>query len=177
MKKSKRLITGKVRLAYTNLFEPRAYEGGREMYSVYLIIPKSDEKTIRDIKNAIGTAKQEGKYKYGGVMPESLIMPLKDGDIEKPNDNAYKNSYYLNAKSKSKPQIVDKFLNHLEDKSEVYSGCYGKASISFYPYNFNNKGVACYLGNIQKFEDGERLGYATNAADEFEVYDVGDFFS
>ena len=104
---------------------------------------------------------------------ETVMASLKDGDVEKPGDDVYKDSYFISAKSKSKPQVVDKFLNVIKDKKEVYSGCYGRASMSFYPYNYkNNKGIACYLGNVQKLEDGERLGHAVNATDEFEAYDV-----
>lgn len=172
-KKNSRVVTGKVRFAYANLFEPRSNDFDNDKYSISLIIPKSDENTVRQIKSAISSAKQAGIYKFGGVLPESLIIPLKDGDVEKPGDDVYKDSYFISAKSKSKPQVVDKFLNVIKDKNEVYSGCYGRASISFYPYNYkNNKGIACYLGNVQKLEDGERLGHAINATDEFEAYDV-----
>lgn len=177
-KNSKRVITGKVRFAYANLLEARAIDEDKKQYSVSLIIPKDDQKTIREIRSAITTAKQNGISKFGGFIPENLILPLKDGDIEKPNDDVYKNSYFINAKSKVKPQVVDKLLNQIEDKNEIYSGCYGRASIGFYSYNFNNnKGVACHLGNVQKLEDGEHLGYSNNAEDEFEVYDVENFFN
>ena len=45
------LTTGKVRFSYCNLFTPRANsEGGQEKYSVTLLIPKSDKRTLDKIK-------------------------------------------------------------------------------------------------------------------------------
>lgn len=64
------------------------------------------------------------------------------------------------------------------DRSEVYSGCYARVSLSFYAFNSNgNKGVACGLGNIQKVRDGEPLGGRTNAEDDFATLDDDDFLS
>jgi hypothetical protein len=81
--------------------------------------------------------------------------------------------YFLNAKSDRKPGIVDKDLNEILDPDEVYSGCWGRASINFYPYDFNgNRGVGVGLNNIQKLKDGERLGAALATAED----DFGDGF-
>ena len=73
------------------------------------------------------------------------------------------------------PQIVDKNVEPILDRSEVYSGVYARVSLSFYAFNVNgNKGIACGLGNIQKIKDGEPLGGRTNAADEFESFEDDD---
>ncbi len=45
-------------------------------------------------------------------------MPLRDGDTDKPDDQAYKNSYFLNVNSKTKPGVVDKDVNQILDPSE-----------------------------------------------------------
>ena len=86
---------------------------------------------------------------------------------------------FLNANSKQAPQVVDKHVQPILDQSEVYSGCYGKVSITFYAYNSNgNKGIAAGLVNVQKLRDGEPLGSRTNAKDDFEaVEDEDDFLS
>ena len=56
------------------------------------------------------------------------------------------------------PGIVDVDHNPILTRSEVYSGVYGRASISFYAFNSNgNKGIACGLNNLQKVRDGEPL--------------------
>ena len=95
-----KVITGIVRFSYLNAWEPKSINCSDEKYSVSLIIPKSDTKTIQEIKDAVETAKQEGKAKFGGKIPANLKLPLRDGDIERPEDEAYKDSYFVNANSK-----------------------------------------------------------------------------
>lgn len=173
-----KVITGKARLSYANVWEPKSINGGSEKYSVSLIIPKSDVKTLQAIKAAIDLAKEEGKVKFGGRIPANLKTPLRDGDIERPDDEAYQNAYFINANSTDRPQIVDANVQPILDQSEVYSGCYGRASISFYAFNSNgNKGVACGLGNIQKLADGEPLSGRAKASDEFSTAVDDDFLS
>ena len=170
------LVTGKVRLSYEHIWEPASINDSDEKYSVSLIIPKSDKKTIQEIKDAVKSAKQEGKSKFDGKIPANLKHPLKDGDIEKPDEEAYKDSYFVNANSNERPQIVDKSVNPILDQSEVYSGCYGKVSINFYAFNSDgNKGIACGLGNIQKIRDGEPLSSRSSAADDF-INEEEDYF-
>ena len=109
--------------------------------------------------------------------PAALHLPLRDGDTERDDDN-YAGCYFINANSKTAPQIVDKRVRPILDRSEVYSGVYAIVSLSFYAFNTNgNRGVACGLGNIQKVRDGEPLGGRTNAASEFETLDDEDFLS
>lgn len=173
-----KVITGVVRLSYANVWEPKSINGGAEKYSVSLIIPKNDNKTIAAINAAIDAAIEEGKGKFGGKIPNkaALKLPLRDGDIDRPDDEAYANSYFINANSNTAPQIVDRNVNPILDHSEVYSGVYARVSINFYAFNSNgNKGIACGLGNIQKIRDGEPLGGKTNATDDFET-DVDDDF-
>ncbi len=68
-----------------------------------------------------------------------------------------KGAYFVNANSTTAPQIVDRSVQPIMDRSEVYSGCYARVSINFYAFNSNgNRGIACGLGNIQKVrDDGE----------------------
>jgi len=173
-----KVITGKVRFSYANVWEPKSINGGDEKYSVSLIISKDDTKTINEIKAAIEVAKQDGKTKFGGKIPGNLKLPLRDGDIDRPDDEAYENSYFVNANSKDKPQIVDKNVKPILDQEEVYSGCYGRASITFYAFNSNgNKGIACGLGNLQKLSDGEPLSGRSKAEDEFSTFEDEDFLS
>ena len=176
-KNATKVVTGIIRLSYANVFEPKSINGGAEKYSVSLIIPKSDTKTIAAINAAVDTAIEEGKGKFGGKVPNkaALKLPLRDGDTER-DDEAYANAYFVNANSTTPPQIVDKSVNPILDRSEVYSGVYARVSISFYAFNSNgNRGVACGLGNIQKIRDGEPLGGRSNAADDFTT-DVDDDF-
>jgi len=175
---STKVITGITRFSYANVHEPKSVNGGDPKYSVSLIIPKTDTKTIEAIKAAIESAKQDGKAKFGGKIPANLKTPLRDGDVDRPDDEAYKNSYFVNANSKDKPGLVDKNVRPILDADEVYSGCYGKASITFYAFNTNgNRGVACSLGNLQKIKDGEPLSGHSRAEDDFTTADDDDFLS
>lgn len=169
-----KVITGpETRWSYANVWQPKAIDGGAPKYSVSLIIPKSDTKTIEKVRAAIQAAYDEGQGKLKGngksVPPLSSIKtPLRDGDVERPDDEAYANSYFINANSASAPGIVDAACQPIIDTSEVCSGVYGRASINFYAFNSNgNKGIACGLNNLQKIRDGESLGGKSRAEDDF----------
>ena len=175
-----KVITGtNTRLSYFHGWEPVSINGGAEKYSTAVLIPKSDKKTIDAIEKAIDAAIEEGIAKFGGKKPNkaAIKLPLRDGDVER-DDEAYKGHYFINANSKTAPQIVDKSVKPILDRSEVYSGCYGRVSLNFYAFNSNgNKGVACGLGNIQKIRDGEPLGGKTSAVDDFTTLVDDDFLA
>jgi hypothetical protein len=164
-----KVITGKVRFSYANVFEPKAaQEGGEPKYSVSILIPKEDKKTLKKIAKAIEAAKEAGKAKFGGKIPNNLKLPLRDGDEEREDDAAYEGMMFINANSTNKPGIVDKDVNPILDREDFYSGCYGKASVNFYAFNVSgNKGIACGLNNLQFLEDGERLAGGSSAEDDF----------
>ena len=164
-----KVVTGVVRLSYANVWEPVSIKGGTPKFSVSLIIPKDDEKTLAAINAAIDAAIQDGVSKFGGKIPNraALKLPLRDGDIER-DDEAYKGSYFVNANSTTAPQIVDRAVQPILDRGEVYSGCYARVSINFYAFNTNgNRGVACGLGNIQKVKDGDPLSGKSSAVVDF----------
>lgn len=168
-----KVVTGECRFSYANLWEPKAMdENSKAKYSVSLIIPKSDTKTIEKINAAIQAAYEEGKGKLGNgktVPPLSSIKtPLRDGDIDRPDDEAYTNCYFINANSTIAPGIVDASRQAILDHSEVYSGIYGRASINFYAFKTTTaKGIACGLQNVQKLRDGDPLGGHSRAEDDF----------
>lgn len=177
-----KVITGPdTRWSYANVWEAKSINGGTPKFSVSLIIPKSDTRTLNKIKAAIEAAYKEGEGKLKGngktVPPLSSIkQPLRDGDIERPDDEAYANAYFVNANSATAPGIVDSNLDPILERSEIYSGVYGRASINFYAFNSNgNKGIACGLNNLQKIRDGESLGGKSRAEDDFAT-DVDDDF-
>ncbi len=164
-----KVITNTVRLSYANIWEAKSINGGDEKFSVSLIIPKTDTKTVDAINAAIDAAMKDGITKFGGKIPNkaALKIPLRDGDTER-DDEAYKDSYFINANSKTAPQIVDRDVKPIIDRNEVYSGCYARVSLTFYAFNSNgNRGIACGLGNIQKMRDGESLGGGYSAEQDF----------
>ena len=176
-----KVITGKdTRWSYCNVWEPKAINGGTPKFSVSLLIPKKDTVTVNKIKAAIEAAYREGEAKLKGngktVPPLTAIKtPLRDGDAERPDDPAYAGHYFLNANSATAPGIVDADCQPILTRSEVYSGVYGRASISFYAFNSSgNRGVACGLNNLQKIRDGEPLGGRASAESDFSDFDDED---
>ena len=179
-----KVITGpNTRWSYANVWEPKSINGGTPKYSISLIIPKSDTVTVAKIKAAIEAAYQEGQAKLKGnaksVPALSLIKnPMRDGDRERPDDPAYANSYFINANSATAPGIVDADRNPVLTRSEVYSGVYGRASISFYAFNSNgNRGIACGLNNLQLLRAGEPLGGKASAESDFATDSFDDFLA
>lgn len=177
-----KVVTGvNTRWSYVNAWEAKSINGGTPKFSVSLIIPKSDTKTVAKIKAAIEAAYKEGEAKLKGnsrTVPalSAIKTPLRDGDAERPDDPAYANSYFMNANSNTAPGIVDADCQPILDRSEVYSGVYGRASVNFYAFNSNgNRGIACSLNNLQKIRDGEHLGGKSSAEDDFATDDEEDF--
>ena len=177
-----KVVTGvNTRWSYVNAWEAKSINGGTPKFSVSLIIPKSDTKTVAKIKAAIEAAYHEGEAKLKGssrtVPPmDAIKLPLRDGDKERPDDPAYANSYFMNANSNTAPGIVDADCQPILERSEVYSGVYGRASVNFYAFNSNgNRGIACSLNNLQKIRDGEHLGGKSSAEEDFATEEEDDF--
>jgi hypothetical protein len=158
------------RISFANIWEAKSINGGEEKYSVSCIIPKSDKATLLKIHNAIEAAKEAGKTKrWGGKIPPNLKLPLRDGDIDRPDDEAYADAMFVNATSKDAPQIVDRKVQPILDPLECGSGDYCNVSVNFYAFNANgNRGVAAGLGNVQLVKNGERLAGKASAASDFD---------
>lgn len=166
---STKLITTKVRFSYAHVFEPSAVQEGQDKkYSVSIIIDKKDKVLIDKIKKCQDAAIEQGKTAKFGGKTKGLKLPLRDGDEDRPDDETYTGKYFINATSKTKPGVVDKDLNPIMNRDDFYSGCYGRASLNFYPFNQNgNRGVAVGLNNLQKLEDGEPLSGRVSAEVDF----------
>ena len=176
-----KVITGpETRWSYANVWEPKSINGGTPKYSVSLLIPKTDTETLDRVNAALRAAYEEGKGRLktaGGIVPafENLKLPLRDGDQERPGDPGYAGCMFINANSTTAPGIVDANRKTILERSEVYSGVYGRASVTFYAFSVNgNRGIACSLNNLQKIRDGKPMGSRASAADDFSVEDGED---
>jgi hypothetical protein len=182
-----KVITGVCRLSYANIWQAKSINGGMPKFSTSVLIPKSDTATVTKVKAAIQAAYAEGESKLKGngkSVPTlaSLKTPLRDGDTERPDDEAYAGHWFVNANSNTAPGVVDIDRQPILDTSEIYSGVYARVSLSFYAFNSNgNRGIACGLQHVQKIRDGEPLGGKTRAeddfADGFKTDEVDDFLS
>lgn len=180
------VTTGKVRLSFVNLFEPKEpINGGTPKYSTTILIPKSDTATKERLDSAIKAAAELAKdSKWGGTIPPQYRTPIHDGDGGRPSDgepygDECKGHWVITASAGQdfRPQVVDQALNPILDKSEVYSGCYARVNLNFYAYGGGStgfaKGVGVGLGPVQKIADGEALGGgAVKAEDVFKAVEV-----
>ncbi len=176
MEKNPCTITiGPVRFSYLHAFEAVAIEEGQtKKFSVSAIIPKSDKAVLKAIATAIEAAKQSGKdSKFAGKIPANLKLPLRDGDTERPEDEAYKAAMFLNAHATTRPGIVDAARNPIVDQSALVSGDYGYLNVTFYPFNLGgSKGVAVGFNHLMKTKDGEPLSARISADAAFEDIDL-----
>ena len=171
--KDTKVVFGPCRLSYTHLFNKFVPDGGSEKdgkYMTNVLIPKEEKETVKAIRQAIEAAKEAGIVsKWSGKEPKKLDMPLRDGE-EKENDDdgIYAGHFYVNAKSSTRPGVVDKNKTPIVDEDDIYSGIWAIMSVTFYAYDVNgNKGVACGLNNVMKCKDGERLGGRSSAESDF----------
>lgn len=178
MEKAKTKVVIPCRLSYAHLFHPGINQDGTPgKYSTAVLISKTDEASVKKVKDAIQAAAIEGKSKLAnkaGKIPANLKTPLRDADEEEIEDEAYRGHYFLNAASKTKPGVVYNRVDEkghrvpVEDENDVYSGCYCYVSINFYAFAVEgNKGIAAGLNNVMKLRDGERLSGGASADDDF----------
>lgn len=170
-----------VRISYAHIWEPKENVSGKKKYSVSIIIPKKFKKTLAKVRAAIDLAKNSDAAitKFGGKVPKNLKVPLRDSETDREDDPAYEDSFFLNATSDSAPgiaKLVKGKLRKVEDRQEVYSGCFCVISVNFYPFKVEgSRGIACGLNNILKIEDGEPLAGRADVAADFKEY--GEFES
>lgn len=164
---------GEVRFSYTAVFQPKKNDDGTpSKYGVCIIIPKEDTETVNLVKEAIDAAKQRGKMeKWGGKIPANVKSCLRDGDIDREDDEAFAGCYFLNASSRNKPGVKvleDGVVSDALDDEDFYSGCYGAVTLDFFPYESSgNKGVGAGLNNVIKTRDGDRLSGGRSADEDF----------
>ena len=163
-------------LSYANIWEPKSINGSDPKYSVSLIIPKKDKKTLAAIQSVIDKIKADPRSinKWGGKLPPKIKLPLRDGDEEK-DDETYAGAMFMNANSSRAPRVIDGRLNDVMDQDEVYSGCYAKVKVALFAYSASgNRGIGASLEVIQKVRDGERLGGSGTGIEGFGVEDEDD---
>ena len=169
---SQQITTSKVRLSYVSVFSPKQTPQGSMKYSVTCLLPKADTAGYKIITDAIARevqAEQQGKLN-GVTVPKT---PLHDGDGVKSDGTPYgpecKSCWVFTASAgeEYQPQVFDRNVQPLLDKTKLYSGCYGNVALSVYAYNNQSKGIGFGLNAVQVVEDGEPLGYSFDASKAF----------
>jgi hypothetical protein len=171
MPENKKLMIRNARVSYVTVDEPRAItEGGKLYYSVSVIIEKDNPAVAEYIEACRNIMKEQ---KWDDAQIKLADKGIRDGSKERPEDDAYTNRYFLNAKSERKPLLIDKARREVSPE-KIYSGCYCNVSISMYPYDkAKRKGVGVGLRGIQFVEDGNPLG-STVSKDEFDQLETDD---
>lgn len=176
--KDTKVVFGPCRLSYTHVFSKYAPDGdtANGKYMTNVLIPKEEKETIKALQQAIEAAKKAAVIsKWSGKEPKKLEMPLRDGDEKENDDEVYSGHFYVNAKSTTRPGVIDKNKTPIVDEDEVYSGVWAIVSVTFFGYDVSgNRGIACGLNNIMKFKDGDRLGGRVSAESDFADIDMED---
>lgn len=167
-------ITPVGKLNYVYLAEPQEDEKGVGWYKVTIAWPKAYRDT--QLKDFRQKCTQAAKQFFGNDVPK-LQPILRDGDNIEHNSadvEEFHGKYYITAKvkaEKGRPGCVDAKGNEIS-YLDVYSGCTARISIILGGYsNLGKKGVWIRLQNIQKAEDGERIGGKPSAKKQFGALD------
>lgn len=161
-----KVLTPYFRASFLNVFKPRApFEGKPPVYSVQMLFPK--EADLGPLKKA---ALELIVEKWGSdktKWPKGLRLPFKSGD-EKNLEN-YKGMTVLECRSKQKPGLVNQKREDIIDETEIYSGCWMRATVTPFIYDVQgNRGVSFGLNSLQKVKDDTAFSGRSNAKDDFE---------
>jgi hypothetical protein len=159
-----------VRASYVNVFEPTAYEDGDPAkYSCTAILDKEDHaSTIRDMER---TMRKMAKAAFGGKVPATLKLCLRDGEEKEDKDGYGPDVMFIKATSKKRPVVVDRDGSALDESDDViYSGCYIHMSIRLWVQdNKYGKRINAHLRAVKFVRDGEAFsGDDVDPDEEFE---------
>ena len=170
------VVIENVRLSYLNCWEPKPNLSGVLKYGASCLISQEDKPMLDRINKAISEAIQAAitAGKLNKAAAPSVLSPLRDGTAEykmEKKDVSYNGFSFFNANSDNPPTVVDRNVQQIFDKDEVYSGCWANVAVSFY---FTAAGgtprVAVGLNHIMKLKDDDRLDGRTNVQDAFAKY-------
>ena len=173
-----KLITPPFRGSYVTLAKPRSIEGSEPEYSIMIVISK-DHNFWNRFEAAQAAAIEQ---KFGDdVDLDGFKLPRKDGDGKKSPDE-WKGCFAVRAKCKEtqgRPGCVqlneDQELEEIEDRSELYSGAWYRATIRLagYDHPTGGQGIGVYLDNVMKVKDDQPFSGRSSPADDFSSF-VGD---
>lgn len=161
------IITPEFRLSFPNLFRPRKQSqdaDAKEKYSLSMLFPAgTDLAKLKAAANA--AARDKWGDKVGSMKLKTPFLDAADYEYE----GYGAGMVLIRASSIQKPGIVDAKVQPILDESEVYPGCYGRASLRAFAYDTSgNKGVSFGIVNFQKTRDGEPLGGRSRPEQDFE---------
>lgn len=178
---ARKVLTGKFRVSFPQVFEPKAFQEGKPKYSLVMLFSKKEYPKKSDlvgIQKAAAVAMEE-KFGSRDKWPKKFRTPVRDGDEEKPDTDGYKGHWFISASSIDKPSVIDSlFITGPDGKptgdvitkedKRFYAGCYARATIQAFGYDQKgNKGVSFGLLNVQKLADGKGFSARSSAEADF----------
>lgn len=168
-----KVVTGKVRLSYVALLEPKAFEGQEAKYSTVILIPKQTKSQSRKLKTRRKLLMRLPRtINSKGVKWERVKTTLRDGDEEMDTEEhpEYAGHVFMSVSSKTKPQIIDKYKTPLTQRMK-FTLASMLAYHNAYAYNTaGNKGISCGLNNVQIVAKGDYLGGRSSADADFDEW-------
>lgn len=168
-----RIITPKFRVSYPHLFKAQSVKGSasKPKFSITMLFPKdrdimgsSPTGEPRSLKSVIRQAKL-AEFGSKENWPKGLQSPVSDGDDPKYADKGgYKGCWVIKASTseEQRPSVVGPDMTPITEPSELYPGCYARAYVYAYVWEFMGKrGVGFILDHVQKLADGESFGGRT----------------
>lgn len=162
------------RLAFPELFEAKQVNGeGEPAYSCAFLLPP-DHPAVKEVLEA---CRELAIQKWGAkgqavfdLMKEEKKLAIKNGN-SKPDYAGYPGNYFINARGKTRPMVVDRDKSPLAaSDGKPYSGCYVNGYIELWAQdNKYGKRINASLRAVQFVKDGDAFsGAAPATMDELE---------
>ena len=167
------VVEGKA--GYVNLinpFEPKPNETtgiqGLPSYQILLLIPKTDEETLKVVEEHIDLMKKEIK-RADKIVPNQLRTCLEDGDNQLKQEAFFEHWTFkasMKAVNGFRPKLFTRDLklvdpnNYSDDNTFIYPGCRVKLEVQLW-YSSGVERIVANLRNVQFVEDGEKLALGT----------------
>lgn len=170
-----RYTTPRARLSFPFLAEPRKpdQDGKKAMFEVSLIFDAAAQATPewKAIREAVLAC---AKAKWPNIPPAKIAFPFNKGDQKTTKTGERMDGYddgtlYFSAKSTQRVTLIDMSQSPVDGEA-FYGGCYVRARVVPYAYDFEGKkkGVSFGLRGVQLVADGERFGGSgVSAPEEF----------
>lgn len=162
-----------VRLSFPALFKPEAFkQGDVPKFKATFLIPK-DSPLVAQIEAAALEALEAKFPKKGEIVRKQIAgnnnkCCIQDGDLS--DYDGYAGHIAVSAKSAMRPLVIDADKSPLvEADGKPYAGCFVNASIEFFGYDQQGKGLSASLRGVQFFKDGDAFaGGGAASEDEFD---------
>lgn len=164
-----RIITPEFRVSYPHVFKPNQVKPtDKPKFSITMLYSKdtdlmgsSPDGKPRSLKEVIRNAKL-AEFGPKENWPENLESPVIDGDDPKFKEkDGYKGHWVIKATTSEdqRPSVVDADMVPITEASELYPGCYARAYVYAYVWEYMGKqGVGFILDHVQKLRDGKSFG-------------------